>query len=386
MLTYHDSQTILNIRGIRAMGFEGVFQAEFDRSAAQAHRSGVRGAFVEGATYGVSSALIYLAEALLFYTGAVLIANGTYTYLQMVETLNLVVFTVTIASQLMAFTERIAKAVQATSDLGRLLRLPTATTDESRGVRRPEIKGTVAFDRVHFAYPERPDVKVLDGLSLSLRPGECVAVVGASGSGKSTVAALLQRLYEPSAGTITLDGAPLAETDVAHLREHVAVVSQTPNLFDATIAENIAYGKAGALDESDVRRAAMDAHAHDFVSALPQGYETALGENASLISGGQAQRIQIARALVRPSRILVLDECTSALDAANQQAVMETVRRVKAGRTTLMITHKLPVMQMCDRIVVVDAGRVAEEGTYHELVERKGGVFARLARGGEWDL
>lgn len=242
----------------------------------------------------------------------------------------------------------------------------------------------MAFKDVCFSYPERPDVQVLTNLSMELRDGECVAIVGSSGSGKSTVASLLQRLYEPASGTITIGGHEIRATDVHHLREHVAVVSQNPNLFDATIAENIAYG-AGALASSDVERAARAAHAHDFITTLPSGYDTMVGENAALISGGQAQRIQIARALARPARVLILDECTSALDGANQAAVMETIQRAKVGRTTLMVTHKLPVMQMCDRIVVIADGRVAEEGTYENLVAKKG-VFAQLARGGEWDI
>jgi ATP-binding cassette subfamily B (MDR/TAP) protein 1 len=224
---------------------------------------------------------------------------------------------------------------------------------------------------------------VLKGLSMELRHNECVAVVGASGSGKSTVAALLQRLYEPAAGTITIDGHDIRHTDVAHLREHVAIVSQQPNLFHASIAENIAYGRP-ALARDAVQRAAMDASVHDFVAGLPQGYDTPVGENAALISGGQAQRIQIARALARPARVLVLDECTSALDAANQAAVVATIQRAKVGRAALMITHKVPVMRMCDRIVVVADGRVVEEGSFDELVARNG-QFAQLARGGEWE-
>ncbi|KAF9462182.1 P-loop containing nucleoside triphosphate hydrolase protein [Collybia nuda] len=376
---YYDA--ISNIRGIRAMAFETVFQKQFDQAADKALTTGVRGAFVEGCTYGVASGLIYLAEALLFYVGAVLIARGTYTYLQMVEVLNLVVFTVTIGSQLMAFTQKIAKSVQATSDFNKLLKLST-TTDESRGVLRPELMGSVAFNNVSFSYPERSDAPVLKDVTMEVADGECVAIVGASGSGKSTIAALLQRLYEPDSGSITIGLNELRSTDVLHLRHHVSVVSQNPNLFDATIAENIRYGNA-AVSEVDIRKAAKAAHVHEFIMSLPQGYDTLVGENASLISGGQAQRLQIARALARPSKILILDECTSALDPANQAAVMETIREAKVGRTTVMVTHKLPVMQMCDRILVVHEGIIAEQGTYDQLMERKG-VFAKLASGGEW--
>ncbi|KAI0356873.1 P-loop containing nucleoside triphosphate hydrolase protein [Trametes cingulata] len=376
---YYDA--ISNVRAIRAMGFEDAFREKFDLAVDSALTTGVRGAFVEGCTYGVASALIYLAEALLFYVGAVLIANGTYSYLQMIQTLQLVVFSVSIGSQLMSFTHRIAKSLRATRDFHRLLKLSTLT-DECRGILRPQIAGNVSFNNVSFSYPERPDVPVLKDLSVEIAENECVAIVGSSGCGKSTMAALLQRLYEPSSGCITVGPHALRSTEVHHLRDHVSVVSQQPNLFDASIAENIAYGNK-SLTLADIQRAAKAANVHDFVESLPKGYDTLVGENAALISGGQAQRLQIARALARPARILILDECTSALDAANQAAVMETLRQARVGRTTLVVTHKLPMMRMCDRIVVVHDGVVAEQGTYEELMERRG-VFAQLASGGEW--
>lgn len=271
--------------------------------------------------------------------------------------------------------------MQATQDLNTLLRLDK-NTDESRGTLRPPIAGDVIFNNVSFAYPERSNVPVLRDLSLTIRDNECVAIVGASGSGKTTIAALLQRLYEPDSGSIAVDGDSVQSTDIHHLRDHVAVVSQQPNLFDATIAENIAYGNEG-LTRDDIAAAARAANVHEFILSLPKGYDTMVGENASLISGGQAQRLQIARALARPANILILDECTSSLDPANQQAVMEAIRLAKEGRTTVMVTHKLQVMRMCDRIVVVHNGTVAEEGTYAQLIARRG-VFAQLASGGEW--
>lgn len=276
---------------------------------------------------------------------------------------------------------RIAKSVQATRDLLLLLKL-SSDTEESRGTLQPPVLGNISFHNVSFSYPERPDVPILKDLTLELMDGECVAVVGASGSGKSTIAGLLQRLYEPSSGRIYLGPNALSTTDVHHLREHVSVVSQHPNLFDATIAANISYGSS-SLTMEDIQTAAKAAHVHDFIVSLPKGYDTMVGENASLISGGQAQRLSIARALARPSRILILDECTSALDPENQAAVMETIKHAKVGRTTLMVTHKPQVMRMCDRIVVVHDGAVAEQGTYEDLIARRG-VFATLASGGEW--
>lgn len=377
-------ESIVNIRSIRAMSLEPILQAQFDQAASICLTTGVRGAFVEGCTYGVASSLIYLAEALLFYVGAVLIARGTYTYLQMVQVLNLVVFTVTIGSQLMAFTQKIAKSVQATTDLYALVQLRSDKTSEARGLLRPRnLGGDLVLKDVEFTYPDRVDEPVLKGLSMTVKQGDCVALVGTSGCGKSTVAALLQRLYEPTSGSISLSNVQLCNTDVHHLREHVAVVSQQPHLFDASVKENIAYGRMKSMVDADVERAARAANIHEFVMSLPQGYDTPVGEDGSHLSGGQAQRIQIARALARPSKVLVLDECTSALDGTNQAAVLETVKSAKQGRTTVMITHQVPVMKMCDRIVVLQDGVVVEEGTWDELVDRRG-VFAKLASGGEW--
>ena len=271
--------------------------------------------------------------------------------------------------------------MQATRDFNKLLKL-TTDTDESHGSACPPIAGAISFNNVTFSYPERPDVPVLKNLSVDIKEGESVAVVGSSGSGKSTVAHLLQRLYEPTSGSITVGPWSLNGMDVRHLRNHVSVVSQNPHLFDATVSENIAYGTDG-LPHSDIERAAIVANVHEFIEGLPHGYNTLVGENAALISGGQAQRLQIARAFVRPATVLILDECTSALDGANQAAVLSTVLGAKAGRTTIMITHKLPVMRMCDRIIVVHEGKVAEQGSYEELIARRG-VFAQLASGGEW--
>ncbi|KAH6901921.1 P-loop containing nucleoside triphosphate hydrolase protein [Coprinopsis sp. MPI-PUGE-AT-0042] len=412
--SYYES--ILNIRAIRSLSLNRLFWDQFEQHSERALKTGVKGAFVEGCTYGIASGLIYLAEALLFYVGAVLIAKERYSYLQMVETLNLVVFSVTIGSQLMAFTEKIAKSAQATSDLYTLVELAT-NTSESHGSRRDPLCGPITLRNVSFAYPSRPTARVLNDLSLTIRQGECVAIVGHSGCGKSTLATLLQRLYEADVGEVrigTEDGRSVnvRDVDVQWLRDHVAVVSQHPHLFDASVADNIRYGtsyspsqpstnlqgppdyETATITHDDIIAATKAASVHDFIMSLPQGYDTVIGENAVLISGGQAQRIQIARALVRPrTRILILDECTSALDPENQAVVMESIRGLVRGddgvvgkekKTIVMVTHKVQVMQMCDRIVVLGDGEVKEEGTFDELVRRKG-AFAALASGGEWN-
>ena len=305
--------------------------------------------------------------------------------------------------------ERIARSVQATHDLHEFSTL-SLLTDESKGSSYPSLSGSISFSDVQFNYPSRPlPNPILKSISLNIAPGECVALVGTSGSGKSTIAALLQRLYEPNKGEIKIGGKDVNEVDVGWLREHVGVVSQQPNLFDASIADNIRYGVGSssttynnAISDMDIRKAAKAANVHSFIMGLPQGYDTRVGENASLISGGQAQRLQIARALARPwTKIMILDECTSSLDAENQAFVLDTIRRLttcggngnggeeeeegkrEERKTTLMITHKLQVMQMCDRILVVDQGEIVEDGTFEQLMEMKG-VFAGMAHGGEW--
>lgn len=207
-------------------------------------------------------------------------------------------------------------------------------TNESAGDLRFPITGHVAFSHVQFVYPSRPDVPVLTDVSFTLTPGESVAIVGPSGSGKSTIAALLQRLYDPSGGSIIMDKYDLSRADTKWLRNHIAVVSQSANLFDASVSQNIAYGSEVSPEE--IKRAAKSANIHEFIMSLPNGYDTNLGENASLISGGQAQRLQIARALVRRSHILILDECTSALDVDNQRAILDTIVRIKGVSRTLV--------------------------------------------------
>ena len=269
-------------------------------------------------------------------------------------------------------------------DFERILSLRTSDTTESQGKNRWRVQGPIRFHDVSFAYPSRPEVTVLRNLSLKIKPNESIAIVGASGSGKSTIAALLQRLYEPTSGFISVNNHRLQNADVVWLREHMAVVSQQPYLFDASIEDNIGYGGSSIIPHGDIERAAKEANIHDFILSLPEGYDTFVGENASLISGGQAQRISIARALVRMANILILDECTSALDAENQREVMNTIQKAKDGRTTLIVTHKLPIMLMADRIIVVEDGGIAEEGKYEDLMKKRG-VFYKLATAGEWE-
>ena len=239
-------------------------------------------------------------------------------------------------------------------------------------------RGTLAFENVSFAYPQRLDQPVLDRFNLEIAEGETVAIVGPSGAGKSTLFQLALRFYDVTGGRITLDGVDLRDADPVAMRQRIALVPQDVTVFSSSAAENIAFG-AGEVTREAIIAAAKAAQAHDFISALPQGYDTPLGERGVTLSGGQRQRLAIARAILREARLLLLDEATSALDAESEQAVQAALETVMEGRTTLIIAHRLATILKADRIIVMDAGRIVEEGTHQSLVKRDG-VYARLAR------
>jgi len=245
-------------------------------------------------------------------------------------------------------------------------------------------RGEVAIEHVSFAYPGRPDLPTLRDFSLHVAPGERVALVGPSGAGKSTVFRLLLRFYDPQEGRVLVDGVDLREADPAEVRARMALVAQDTPLFSGSAADNIRFGREDAAPE-EIIIAAEAAQAAGFLAALPQGIETAVGERAKTLSGGQRQRLAIARALVRNAPILLLDEATSALDAENERLVQKALDEAMSGRTTLVIAHRLATVLKADRIVVMDEGRVAEQGTHAEL-SAKGGLYAKLAKlqfGGE---
>jgi len=240
------------------------------------------------------------------------------------------------------------------------------------------VRGEVALDEVRFAYPARPDVTVLDGITLRVKPGERVALVGPSGAGKSTIFHLILRFYDPAGGRIEFDGVPLAALDPAELRRHIALVPQDTVVFAASARDNIRFGRPEASD-AEIDRAAELARASEFIARLPEGMDTLLGERGVTLSGGQRQRIAIARAILRDAPLLLLDEATSSLDAESETLVQAALDRLMEQRTTIVIAHRLATVLSCDRILVMDQGRIVEEGT-HASLTAAGGLYARLAK------
>jgi len=271
---------------------------------------------------------------------------------------------------------------RASGGMGRIAELleeqPLVTAPAHPAALPQPLRGEIRFHDVVFHYPQRPDQAALNGFDLHVRPGETVALVGPSGAGKSTVLSLLLRFHDPQSGTVSIDGVDLRALDPLALREHIALVPQQPALFAASAAQNIRYGRLEASDEA-LHAAARAAEADSFITELPDGYDTELGERGARLSGGQQQRIAIARALLRDAPILLLDEATSALDAQSERAVQQALERLMAGRTTLVIAHRLATVLKADRIVVVDRGRIVAQGTHAELLAQ-GGLYAELAR------
>ena len=353
--------------------------ARFDRSTEDAFETARKRTRVRALLVGFVITATFGALLWGLYQGTQAVLAGKVSAGHLGQTVVLVIIFVGAVAVLSEVYGDLLRAAGATERLMELLAADSPVTDPAQPKALPDARAgsAVALEGVTFHYPSRPKQASLADFSLSVQPGETVALVGPSGAGKSTVFQLLLRFYDAQQGQVRLDGVPVRDISLAALRSRVGIVPQDSTVFSTSALENIRYGRPEASD-AEVMAAAQAAFAHDFITALPEGYATYLGERGVRLSGGQRQRISIARAMLKNPPLLLLDEATSALDAESERMVQAALEAAMKGRTTLVIAHRLATVLRADRILVLDAGRVVDIGTHHELVAR-GGLYARLA-------
>ncbi|XPS94171.1 ABC-type xenobiotic transporter [Ascochyta lentis] len=439
-------ETFVNIRTVRCLTLENHFHEKYKAATTIAVNVGVKRAIYSGSIFGLLSSSVLFVTIALFWFGAWLISRKEQTVLSITETFMILMLSISHVSQMSQYMTQVNISREAGARLLRLARLPS-TSHENLGTIKIESADDISFNNVSFTYPTRRDHQVLHDMSFSISRGSCTAIVGSSGSGKSTVAALLLKLYPISQNAntflasegrdLTISSQSIKALHTGSLRSHMALVSQTPVLFPGTIAQNIAYALSPSCPESSmesIRAAADAAGVSEFIDSLPNGYQTLIGEGGTVLSGGQAQRIAIARALVRDPDVLILDEATSALDVVAANTIRDTIKRLirsddkdetlpsqqnpplspgsrtagfwdgekweggspgwlrargkgskgkqkKKQMTVIIITHAREMMSIAEHVIMLDKGRVVEEGGYAELKRKKGGAFARLLRG-----
>ena len=373
------SETLLAAQTVQAYTHEARSIARFDDVTEQSFAVALTRIRTRALMTAIVIFLIFAGVIGVLWIGARDVQAGEMTAGELVQ---FVIYAILVAGSTGALSEiwgELQRAAGAAERLGELLAAEDALRDPPRPVPLPRpVRGRIELRDVGFRYPTRPDVSALENVSLTIQPGETVALVGPSGAGKTTVIQLIQRFWDPLSGQVTLDGIDLRDMARADFRQAIALVPQDPVIFAATAMENIRLGRPDAAPDR-VRDAARAAHAHDFIEALPQGYDTPLGERGVMLSGGQRQRIALARAILRDAPVLLLDEATSALDAESESLVQAAVSRLSEGRTTVVVAHRLATVKKADRIVVFDAGRIVAQGSHDDLVAQDG-LYARLAR------
>ena len=372
------SESLTQVRVMQAFTHEEAAAARFGDAVDRSFTAANARAKARAGLTAIAIFLIFASVVGVLWYGAQDVLSGAMTGGRLSQFVLYAVLAATAVGGLSEVWGELAQCMGAAERLSELLQVQS----EIKSPRHPKPlpvppRGEIAFRDVSFSYPLRPETNALDLVTFDAAPGERVALVGPSGAGKTTIFALLLRFYDAGRGKVEIDGVAVNEADLAALRARFALVPQEPALFADTVAANVAYGAKGAT-MTEIEAAARAAFAHDFVMALPQGYDTPLGEGGVTLSAGQRQRIAIARAVLRNAPILLLDEATSALDAESETLVQKALDKIMEGRTTLVIAHRLATVMRADRILVFERGRLVEEGTHQSLIGR-GGVYARLA-------
>lgn len=377
------SEAVDNFDTISSLGVQDKFIERYEHELEGPLRNGRRTAMVSGLTYGVAEFLAQALWAISFWVGSIFVRQGHCNFEELMKAISGLLFAGSALGQSSLFMPDFGKSRVAASDIFRLLDRQSEIDPTSGAGATRKIEGTVAASDVYFEYPTRQDVAVLRGLSLEVSPGKTIALVGESGCGKSTIVSLIERFYDPRTGSIAVDDVDASSYEVTGLRSQIGIVSQEPDLFNRSVADNIAYGlsqKDGTpVTESMIREAAEAANAHEFISELPDGYDTMVGVRGSKLSGGQRQRVAIARSLVRSPKVLLLDEATSALDSVAERVVQNALDNAATGRTTVTIAHRLSTVKDADIIAVVKDGKIVEQGGHEELLE-KAGAYAALVK------
>ncbi|CAG8533060.1 15494_t:CDS:2 [Funneliformis mosseae] len=374
-------QVLSGIRTVVSFGGEKRELARYNNKLNDAYKIGVKKAFISGAGLGAMMFIMFGSYGLAFWYGSILIVKGEQTGSEVLNVFFAVIIGAFSIGNAAPHFSSVGNALGAATKLFAVIkRVPTIDSSSNAGknINRSELVGKIEFKNIKFHYPTRPEVQVLNDFNLTIEPGQTVALVGSSGSGKSTIVGLLERFYNPISGTITLDGEDIKNFNVKSLRTQIGLVGQEPVLFPESIKQNILWGADPFKKEQTLEHvieACKKANAHDFIDELPKKYDTLVGEKGALLSGGQKQRIAIARALIKDPPILLLDEATSALDTESEKLVQDALDNASTNRTTIVIAHRLSTIKNADKIVVMSKGEIIEVGRHDELIAKQGAYF-----------